>query len=134
MARWREFGLAGGLVVLWLLGMSGTAGAVGFISPAELNERLGDPGLVILDVSPPGTYATYDRKIKGAGRELPGQVDEWYRKYPPEKTLVLYCHCHDEFASRRVAQLLEMLGRTKVLVLQGGWEAWEKAGYPTEPK
>lgn len=73
MARWHKLGLAGGLVVLWLLGVAAAAGAVGFISPAELRERLGDPGLVILDVSPPDTYATYDRKIKGAGRELPGQ-------------------------------------------------------------
>jgi rhodanese-related sulfurtransferase len=30
-------------------------------------------------------------------------------------------------------QLIEQ-GFTKVYALKGGWSAWEKAGYPTEPK
>jgi len=30
-------------------------------------------------------------------------------------------------------QLIEQ-GFTKVYALRGGWNAWEKAGYPAEPK
>jgi 3-mercaptopyruvate sulfurtransferase SseA len=26
------------------------------------------------------------------------------------------------------------MGFSKVYALKGGWNAWEKAGYPTEPK
>jgi 3-mercaptopyruvate sulfurtransferase SseA len=26
------------------------------------------------------------------------------------------------------------MGFSQVNVLKGGWKAWEKAGYPTEPK
>lgn len=113
---------------------AGAAAAVDYITPAELLARLDSPELVIIDVSPPSVYDTYARKIKGARRELPGRASEWGRQYPPEKTLVLYCHCHEEFASRQVAEVLRLLGRPRVLVLQGGWEAWIKKGYPTEPK
>mgnify|MGYP001146703709 CR=1 FL=1 len=107
---------------------------VNYITPAELLARLDSPEVVVIDVSPPSVYATYDRKIKGARRELPGRASEWGRQYPPEKTLVLYCHCSQEFASRQVAEILHLLGHPRVLVLQGGWEAWVKNGYPTDPK
>jgi rhodanese-related sulfurtransferase len=33
-----------------------------------------------------------------------------------------------------VARQLIEWGFTKVYALKGGWNAWEKAGYPTEPK
>jgi rhodanese-related sulfurtransferase len=33
-----------------------------------------------------------------------------------------------------VAQQLIDLGFKPVWALKGGWKAWEKAGYPTEPK
>jgi rhodanese-related sulfurtransferase len=33
-----------------------------------------------------------------------------------------------------VARQLIAKGFTKVYALKGGWNAWEKAGYPTEPK
>jgi rhodanese-related sulfurtransferase len=33
-----------------------------------------------------------------------------------------------------VARKLIEKGFTKVYALKGGWNAWEKAGYPTDPK
>jgi rhodanese-related sulfurtransferase len=33
-----------------------------------------------------------------------------------------------------MAQQLLDLGFTQVVVLKGGWNAWLKGGYPTEPK
>jgi len=33
-----------------------------------------------------------------------------------------------------VAQELVKMGIPQVMVLKGGWHAWEAAGYPTEPK
>jgi rhodanese-related sulfurtransferase len=33
-----------------------------------------------------------------------------------------------------VAQQLMNMGYTKVFALKGGWDEWEKAGYPTEKK
>jgi rhodanese-related sulfurtransferase len=33
-----------------------------------------------------------------------------------------------------VARQLIELGFTKAYALKGGWNAWEKAGYPTAPK
>jgi len=33
-----------------------------------------------------------------------------------------------------VAKKLNDLGLQQILALKGGWDEWEKAGYPTEPK
>jgi 3-mercaptopyruvate sulfurtransferase SseA len=33
-----------------------------------------------------------------------------------------------------VAQDLMQMGFSQVWALKGGWEEWDKAGYPTEPK
>ncbi|MFW6122822.1 MAG: rhodanese-like domain-containing protein [Thermodesulfobacteriota bacterium] len=33
-----------------------------------------------------------------------------------------------------MAQELMDMGFPQVVVIKGGWEEWEKAGYPTEPK
>jgi rhodanese-related sulfurtransferase len=33
-----------------------------------------------------------------------------------------------------VAQKLEKAGFAQVFVLKGGWDAWEQANYPIEPK
>jgi rhodanese-related sulfurtransferase len=33
-----------------------------------------------------------------------------------------------------VAQALAEMGYTQVMALKGGWQEWEKANYPTEPK
>jgi 3-mercaptopyruvate sulfurtransferase SseA len=33
-----------------------------------------------------------------------------------------------------VAQQLMNMGITQVMVLKGGWTAWEEGKYPTEPK
>ena len=43
-------------------------------------------------------------------------------------------HFAHEGTSARVARQLLDMGFPQVLVLQGGWNEWEKAGYPTEPK
>lgn len=130
-----SFGFLWLIVFLWSPSLpAGVEADLEYISPAELAARLGSPDLVIIDVSPPSVYTTYSRKIKGARRELPGQASDWGRQYSPEQTLVLYCRCQEEFASRQVAAVLKFQGRSRVLVLKGGWEAWVQGGYPTEPK
>jgi hypothetical protein len=57
----------------------------------ELEGRLGDPDVVIVDVRSEGSWTGSGSKIKGAVREDPTGVQNWINKYPKEKTLVFYC-------------------------------------------
>ncbi len=57
----------------------------------ELKSRLGSPDLVLLDVRAGKDWTGSDRKIAGATREDPREVEKWGEKYAKGKTLVLYC-------------------------------------------
>jgi hypothetical protein len=57
----------------------------------ELLPLLGNPDVIVMDVRTGGDYKSSTRKIQGAIRENPIDVENWYKKYPQEKTLVLYC-------------------------------------------
>ncbi len=57
----------------------------------ELKNRLENPGVVILDVRASTDWLLAGEKIKGAVRENPKDFDDWYGKYSPDKTIVLYC-------------------------------------------
>lgn len=52
-------------------------------------------------------------------------------KYPDKDTeLVLYCG--GGFRSALAADMLQKMGYTNVVSMDGGWKAWKDAGAPTE--
>jgi len=57
----------------------------------ELKAMLGNPDLVIVDVRLGKDWTDNDSKIQGAIREDPESVKSWAKKYPKDKTFVLYC-------------------------------------------
>jgi rhodanese-related sulfurtransferase len=61
------------------------------ITKEELRQRLGEPGLVIVDVRIGGGGIQGDRKITGSVREDPFEVNAWAQRYPKDKPIVLYC-------------------------------------------
>jgi rhodanese-related sulfurtransferase len=129
------------LITLLVLGSSGcaapaklTAVDVPRMQVDELKARLGDPALVVIDVRQTGDWNAGSNKIKGAIREDFRSVSDWASNYPEDKTIVLYCTWPSEGTSASVARKLIEKGFTKVYALKGGWDAWEKAGYPIEPK
>jgi hypothetical protein len=61
------------------------------ITKESLMEMLDDPTLVIVDVRIKSHWESSNRKIKGAVREDPKDVEAWMNGYNPEKTLVFYC-------------------------------------------
>lgn len=61
------------------------------ISKEELNIRLDDPSLSILDVRWTNHWEKSAIKIKGAIRENPDDVTNWFRRYTTSKTIALYC-------------------------------------------
>jgi hypothetical protein len=61
---------------------------VKYIGPADLKGRLGDPNLVIIDVSK--GWWTYDQKIVGS-LVYPEEASSWAPRLPRDKQIVLYC-------------------------------------------
>ncbi|WP_139172075.1 rhodanese-like domain-containing protein [Geoalkalibacter ferrihydriticus] len=81
------------LVALIFVGCSTTyteSQSVPRMSVAELNERLGESDLVIIDNRTPGEWERTQIKIAGAVRENPGSIN-WAGMYAKGSTLVLYC-------------------------------------------
>ena len=86
------------MLALLVLGSSGcaapakiAAGDVPRMQVDELNARLGDPSLVVIDVRAAGDWEGSSTKIKGAIRETSKSVSDWASNYPKDKTIVLYC-------------------------------------------
>jgi hypothetical protein len=76
-----------------------TAGAFGPIIPSEvprirvdeLQSRLNDPSLVVVDVRTGAEWNDSQKKIKGAVRELAENVSAWAATHSKDETIVLYC-------------------------------------------
>jgi rhodanese-related sulfurtransferase len=68
-----------------------SAAAVPRISIDELNMRLGESDLVILDVRSGQDWSQSDKQIVGSVRVNPGAVNQWAGNYPKDKVIVLYC-------------------------------------------
>jgi predicted sulfurtransferase len=93
---WNAAGFLVSLVLV--LGSSGcaapakiTVGEVPRMQVEELNARLGDPSVVVIDVRTAGDWEGSPFKIKGAIREASKSVSDWASNYPNDKTIVLYC-------------------------------------------
>ncbi len=61
------------------------------ITKEELRERMGKPGVVVVDVRRGEGGFQGDRKIAGSVREDPHAVNGWAQRYPKDKPIVLYC-------------------------------------------
>ena len=60
------------------------------ISPDDVNQLLGQPGIVIIDVRKPRDWSRTSQKILTAVRHDPSKVDQWAGKYRKDKTLIFY--------------------------------------------
>jgi len=63
------------------------------MTASELNDKLGDSDVLVLDVRDVSHWNEATEKIKGAVREDPTDFESWYKKYSKdkEKTIVTYC-------------------------------------------
>jgi hypothetical protein len=67
------------------------AGDVPRMEVDELNARLGEPNLAVIDVRAGGDWKASTAKIKGAIREAGKNVSDWVMNYSKDKTIILYC-------------------------------------------
>ena len=71
-------------------------------------------------------------KIASAITEDPDAVEIWMDEYQKSGTILLYCSSPNENTSAGTALKLLENGFQDVYVLEGGWNIWANAGYPTE--
>jgi hypothetical protein len=61
------------------------------ISKDTLRAKINDPSVQVVDVRYKQNWLRSDRKIFGASREEPTEIDAWLHKYPRAQMIVLYC-------------------------------------------
>ena len=96
--------------------------------------RLIDQGQrpVVVDVRSPVTRDQDRRFIPGALAMDITEVDKRLEQLPMDREIIFYCTCPNEASAAYVAKKLINLGYTRVRPLQGGLDAWIKAGFEIE--
>ncbi|MFN2226617.1 MAG: thioredoxin domain-containing protein [Anaerolineae bacterium] len=85
---------------------------------------------VFVDVRPLANYE--EERIPDAISMPVDEVAERYKELPGDRLLIFYCNCKAEVESTEAALAAQEQGLSQVAVLQGGWEAWLRAGYLVE--
>jgi len=94
MSRHRRIAAGVLLLLAYLPALPGGSRAsedVPLIAKEALKERLGESGLVVIDVRYDKNWRKSTQKIAGAVRENPNDIGLWTGKYPKERKIVLYC-------------------------------------------
>ena len=128
-----------GIIFLLIFSSTGFSAAdnektVPAISVHQVKQLLNNSDTIIIDVRKYRNWWRSSKKILSAVREEPSKVDQWAQKYPKDKSLIFYWAWKYGKTSARVARYFLQKGYHKVFVLQGGWSAWQQAGYPIENK
>lgn len=130
-----------------------------FITPAELHTHLDDSNLIVVDCRfsldsgdageeaylqshiPAAQYAHLDRDLSGPplsdhGRHPLPSAESLCRLFSrlgihPHSQVVVYDTVNGIFAAR-LWWMLRYMGHDAVAILEGGWQAWQAASYPTQ--
>jgi len=65
--------------------------AVPAVTPQELNEKLDNFSVIILDARSGHDWNISKKKIKGAIRAAAADYEQWKNIHPKEATIILYC-------------------------------------------
>jgi predicted sulfurtransferase len=79
------------LVLIVLACGAARAGDAHMMTKEQLLPMLGKPDVIIIDVRTNYDWDKSKVKIKGAVREEGMKFGSWMKKYPKDKTIVLYC-------------------------------------------
>ncbi|MGH9470596.1 MAG: rhodanese-like domain-containing protein [Terriglobia bacterium] len=86
--------------------------------------------MMIVDVREDSEWAK--GRIPGAVHLGKGVIERDIENAIPEKSRRLVLYCGGGFRSALTADNLQKMGYTNVLSMDGGWRAWNEAGYPVE--
>ncbi len=74
--------------------------------------------------------------VRGAVKLPASEKEELYSVveplFPEKPRFILYCHGPDCKMAEKVAELLIQLDHKDMMIMEAGFFAWEKAGYPVE--
>jgi rhodanese-related sulfurtransferase len=102
----------------------------GVIAPRSFKEAILDKDIptIVLDLRPDADQGS----LKGAVALTPGKIADLLKQFPIAKLKppVLVVDAADSEAARAVAQEIVKAGYSGVNVLQGGFKAWQSAGFP----
>ncbi|MFN7135608.1 MAG: rhodanese-like domain-containing protein [Myxococcales bacterium] len=109
--------------------------AVERIEPRQVIERM-DRGetFMFIDARDDFHWGSSERKLPGAVRVPVRAAEDVLSRLEVKEPVVVYCSTAREDFSSRVAARLKDLGFDNVYLLKGGFEAWEDAEGPDEPK
>jgi len=116
------------------------APAINMITAEELKAKMASNApVVIVDVRSSDGFSNSTTTVKGSFHYKLRKL-KYRLQYPPFKDLprdreiVTYCACPKDESSIAAAQILQSSGFTRVKVLQGGWNEWQRVKGPVQPR
>ncbi|MEW6349572.1 MAG: rhodanese-like domain-containing protein [Thermodesulfobacteriota bacterium] len=107
---------------------------VPLIDEKQAYKWLDDQQTVFVDTREDREFA--EGRVKGAVKLPAEQKEELFPAVEPllpeQSRLILYCHGPDCKMAEKVAEFLAQLGYKNMMIMEAGFPAWEKAGYPVE--
>jgi len=100
------------------------------IGPAGAKAQLDTGGAVFLDCREPGEYKA--GHIPGAVNIPRGLLEFKIAEQIPEKNTMILLYCRSGDRASLACCSIERMGYKNVMNIDGGWQAWVKAGYPVE--
>jgi rhodanese-related sulfurtransferase len=101
---------------------------VKMISATELNRIMQNEDIFLVDV-----HAPKQRHIKGTDIYIPfNEIEKYKDQLPKDKNTVIYLYCEGGPMGNAAARSLHELGYRNLTNLEGGANAWKKAGLDFE--
>jgi rhodanese-related sulfurtransferase len=98
------------------------------ISAADLNRIMQSEDIFLIDVHTPK-----QRHIKGTDLYIPfNEIEKYQDKLPKDKNAAIYLYCEGGPMGNAAARSLYKLGYRNLTNLEGGADAWKKAGLEFE--
>jgi rhodanese-related sulfurtransferase len=94
----------------------------------ELNQILQNEDIFLVDVHTPE-----QQHIKGTDLFVPyNEIEKYQDKFPKDKNTAIYLYCEGGPMGNAAAKSLYKLGYRNLINLEGGTNAWRKAGFDFE--
>ena len=98
------------------------------ITATELNQVKQKEDIFLVDVHTPE-----QAHIKGTDLFIPyDEIEKYQDKFPKDKNAPIYLYCRSGHMGKTAANALYKLGYRNVINLDGGTNAWRKAGFDFE--
>jgi glyoxylase-like metal-dependent hydrolase (beta-lactamase superfamily II)/rhodanese-related sulfurtransferase len=106
--------------------------AITFVSMKEAQRQIerGDPSLVVLDVREREAFRA--KRLPGARNVPRGELELRANEELPDPTARIIVYCQFGKVSTLAAHTLRVLGFTRAVALEGGFQEWTQSGYPVQ--